>query len=93
MYAAVGILIVVYGLAANTLTYGILRHAQSGCGLRYRKTFECQVLYIVPHGFLLFVKCLTLQIRCLDAQRSTHILKEIILPVREDWYRLAVNPQ
>jgi hypothetical protein len=45
MYAAVGILVVVYGVAANTLTYGILRHTQSGCGLRYRKTFECQVLY------------------------------------------------
>jgi hypothetical protein len=49
VYAAVGVLVVVYGAASNTLTYGVLCHTQSGCGLRYRKTFECQVLYISSH--------------------------------------------
>jgi hypothetical protein len=39
------ILFVLYGAAFDALSHGVLRYAESGRGLRYRKTLYCQVLY------------------------------------------------
>jgi hypothetical protein len=39
------ILLVLYGAAFDALSHGILRDAESGRGLRYRKTLYSQVLY------------------------------------------------
>jgi hypothetical protein len=39
------VLLVLYGAAFDALSHGILRDAESGRGLRYRKTLYSQVLY------------------------------------------------